>query len=241
MSTRVAFQPPAGNTLRLFNRTIPASQQSSVIPNVFCDSMSVREAVFVIEMGAVPLVHHTDTDDARSYHWVIYAPESSDTLLKNEPRPIGTIRLVPYPHHSHPQPGAHLEAPGPDAPSLGSEEVFLAPPPSYTIDRRTRLHDGEELYLKLGRLCVVKEFRGQKLADLLIKTALEWAAEHPEFPGIDGIDGKRWKGLVCIHAQEKAATMWQRNGFVIDEELGTWYEAGIMHYGMFCRVDLQHK
>lgn len=233
--TQVSFQPPVGDGLRFYNRSLPGSQQSPAIPKVFCDAMSVREAVFVNEMKAIPLRHHTDADDARSYHWVVYAPESSSDPSKVKSQPVGTVRLVPYPHHPHPEPGARLEPPGPEVP-IAAETVFLAAPPVYKIDRKTTLHDGKELYLTLGRTCVIKEFRGEKLADLLIQSALDWAAKNPEFPEIEGM---KWKGLVRIHAHEKAITMWQRNGFVVDDGMGQWFEAGLRHVGMFCRLDLK--
>jgi predicted GNAT family N-acyltransferase len=67
--------------------------------------------------------------------------------------------------------------------------------------------------------------------------ALKWAGENPI--SIDGIP--KWNGLVCIHAQEKAVSMWQRNGFVVDEGMGTWFEAGIRHYGMFTRAKIKNQ
>jgi GNAT superfamily N-acetyltransferase len=235
---QLSFQPPVGDQLRFFHRSLPASQQSSAIPKTFCDALTVREAVFVKEMGAVPLAHHTDTDDARSYHWVLYSPTPPEESPKHSSQPIGTIRIVPYPHHPHPEPGARYEAPGPDAPVLDGETVFLAPHPPYIVNRKTNLHDGKEPYLKIGRLCVIKEFRGKKLADVLMQTALKWAADNPAFSK----DGEQqWKGLVCAHVQEKAVTVWQRNGFVVDERMGVWAEAGITHFGMFCLVDLPPK
>jgi GNAT superfamily N-acetyltransferase len=63
----------------------------------------------------------------------------------------------------------------------------------------------------LGRLSVVEDFRGKKLANILIQTALKWASENPHFSK-EGIP--EWKGLVYVLAQENAVTTWQRNGFV---------------------------
>lgn len=40
-------------------------------------------------------------------------------------------------------------------------------------DRKTDLYDGFETYVKLGRLCLRKEFRGKKLADLMIQGVFE--------------------------------------------------------------------
>jgi predicted GNAT family N-acyltransferase len=235
MSTpQIIFQAPVGDALRYFDRSLPASQQAATIPKTFCDALTVREEVFVKEMGAIPLIHHTDTDDARSWHWVLYSTPSEEWEATG--RPIGTIRLVPYPHHPRPSPCDRYEAPGPDIPCQDSETVFLAPHPPWIRDRATTLHDGIEPYLKIGRMCVLQEFRGKRLADSLIQTALSWAAANHGFSK----EGEQpWKGLVCAHAQEKAVSMWQRNGFVVDEGMGTWFEAGIKHFGMFCRVELK--
>jgi len=236
MSTpQIAFQAPVTNYLRCFDRSLPASEQAPTIPKTFRDALTVREAVFVKEMGAIPLIHHTDTDDFRSWHWVLYS--ASPNELEATSKPIGTVRLVSYPHHPHPSHGDRYEAPGADVPCPDAETVFAAPPP-WILNRVTTLHDGVEPYLKIGRMCVLKDFRGKRLADSLIQTALNWAAENHRL----STKGEApWKGLVCAHAQEKAVTMWQRNGFVVDEGMGTWFEAGIKHFGMFCRVELKDK
>lgn len=106
------------------------------------------------------------------------------------------------------------------------------------MDRKTDLHDGVEPFVKLGRLCLVKEYRGNRLADLLIQEALRWARKEENREVVGGKDGKEWKGLVCVHARIEAMKTWARNGFVLDEGLGTWFEAGIPHVGMICRLEL---
>lgn len=53
--------------------------------------------------------------------------------------------------------------------------LFNVPLPVYVVERKTGLHDGAESYIKLGRLCVVKEERGKRFADSLINAALDWA------------------------------------------------------------------
>ncbi|KAI8630997.1 acetyltransferase [Xylariaceae sp. FL1651] len=104
-----------------YDRKLPHDQQPSHIPGIFQDAMSVREAVFVREQG-VPLDCEYDADDARSCHWVMYAsvnmttaPEerdpATDAVLRprrSETRsmPIGTMRIVPFPHPPHPPEGA---------------------------------------------------------------------------------------------------------------------------------------
>ncbi|TAQ87144.1 hypothetical protein B7494_g4551 [Chlorociboria aeruginascens] len=240
---QVSFQPPLHNVLKDFNRSLPASQQSPSIPSTFLDAMAVREQVFVYEQGVVPLAHHIDTDDARSYHWVLYAfsPSTHTTI------PVATIRLVPFPHSLHPEPGSRFDAPTAEMPVQPAAEIFAEPPPIYMIHRVTDLHDGVEPYVKLGRLCVIKEFRGWKMADVLIQAALKWAGEN--FKGLEQSKGEEegtggipeWKGLVGIHAREVAVRVWERNGFIIDKEMGSWFEAGIVHVGMFCRVQVGKK
>jgi hypothetical protein len=49
----------------------------------------------------------------------------------------------------------------------------------------------------------------------------------------------RWNGLICCHAQEDAVKVWERCGFRVDEEMGTWMEEGIPHRGMFLRVEVE--
>ncbi|KAI1820555.1 acetyltransferase [Xylaria intraflava] len=99
---------------------VPHDQQSTDVPSVFKDAMSVRETVFVEEQKC-PLEHEFDADDPRSCHWVVYAsvkttkePEQRDPVTNAiiRPRrseaismPIGTLRLVPFPHTPHPVDG----------------------------------------------------------------------------------------------------------------------------------------
>jgi GNAT superfamily N-acetyltransferase len=149
---------------------------------------------------------------------------------------VGTLRLIPYPHGPHPEPGGNYEAPGEDAPVEASETFFRRPPPEYQVHRATSLHDGKEPYLKLGRLCVIEEFRGRKFANLLVQAALNWASENPHFWKEEVPE---WKGLVFAHAQEPAIPLWQKNGFVTDEEVGSCDVVGIRHYGLFQRVNVR--
>lgn len=233
---------------------LPSSQQPSTIPRIFLDAMEVREAVFVKEQG-VPLANEFDSDDARSCHWVVYAsanevtePEETDTdIVKpkesgTKTRPIGTIRLVPFPHGPHPEPGAVYTFEPTTAPY---------PPPPYIIDRATTYHDGKELYIKLGRIAVLPEFRGHKIANLLVSTALTWAQRNPssfnptvekygveKLGSVDAGEVPEWKGLVCVHAQEQVAKAWSKWGFKVDDGMGMWDEEGIMHVGMFQRLKL---
>lgn len=234
MKPIIVFHGPPGDQLCAYNRQVPASEQYKSVARVLCDAMTVREAVFVKEQKAVPLAHHLDTDDARSCHWVLYAPVSKRNSSGDaQPQPIGTIRLVPYPHASHPEPGSNHLTPHEDAPIEDAETFFRQPPPEFQANRATAFHDGKEPCLKLGRLCIVKEFRGGKLADALIQAALKWASENRDF-WIAGMP--EYKGLVCAEAQEKAVTTWQRNGFTADEEMGRWNMVGTNHYCLCYRL-----
>lgn len=215
--------------LKTYNLVLPATSQSNAFPKTFLDCLSVRDIVFSQEQKAVPLKHLLDRDDARSCLMVLYSPD-----LITEP--IGTIRLVPSPHHLHPKPGAHFDVPGDDVPDVSAAELFTASVPKHARDRATDLHDGVEPYVKLGRLCVVKEHRGKRYADLLIQQMLQWISENQRFAC--GGDGGEWKGLVGIHARVKALGTWKRNGFVVDEGMGSWFEVGLEHVGMFLRLEL---
>ncbi|KAI0101891.1 acetyltransferase [Nemania sp. FL0031] len=120
-----------------YNPRLPHDQQSPHIPSAFKDAMSVREAVFVKEQGC-PLESEFDIDDRRSCHWVMYAsvkkiiPEERDSdgrvvqLRRSETKstPIGTLRIVPFPHPPHPPQGARYVGgvllPPDDIPSAAS-------------------------------------------------------------------------------------------------------------------------
>ncbi|KAK3491249.1 acyl-CoA N-acyltransferase [Neurospora hispaniola] len=270
----IATLEPPGLALSPWNASLPPSQQSpsttSTIPKTFLDAMTIRESVFINEQQ-IPAENEFDANDARSVHFVIYA--SINQVVQQEERdansgrvmrprksetrsvPIGTVRIVPFPHAPHPVKGGKY---------LADELVNLEELDSETKkalevvqrggkDRKTTLHDGEEVYMKLGRLAVLKEFRGRGIAGQLIRRALDWMREHPRYfsPSVKergfealGIDPERdarmmpkWRGLFCVHAQVSAVGAWQRAGFVVDEEMGRWWEEGIEHVGMFCRVD----
>ncbi|OAA46359.1 Acyl-CoA N-acyltransferase [Metarhizium rileyi] len=250
----------------------PHNQQPSTIPKVFTDAMEVRENVFVQEQN-VPLENEQDSDDPRSCHWVVYASvnKTEETEVRDEdgnviqPRksstrttPIGTIRLVPFPQANHPKVGGdywngQLKD---DSTSATSDINFISSPlaTATTLDRRTSFHDGREPYVKLGRLAVVKEYRGNGLSGLLIQTALSWLRSNPSFfdPSITELgleqmgastetEIPKWGGLVCVHAQEQAVGTWTKFGFQVDKAMGRWWEEGIPHVGMFRRLEISPK
>jgi len=256
-----------------------------VIPPIFLDAMSVREAVYVDEQG-VPLHFEFDLDDMRAIHWVIYAsvqkpvapeitdPSTGEILVPRRSStktvPIGTIRLIPFPHQPHPrQGGIYVGDRLVNAGSLATEvdpnrsgfvpemtdeerkrvrEPWCWPP---GIERETDLHNGQEPYMKLGRLAVLKEFRGRGIASQLVQTAIKWIQDQPDlfdplasnvgFARVESTPSggqllPRWNGLFMCHAQEAAIPLWEKWGFKVDKSLGRWIEEGIPHVAMFLRV-----
>ncbi|CAK7243919.1 MAG: hypothetical protein STHCBS139747_005449 [Sporothrix thermara] len=114
-------------------------------------------------------------------------------------------------------------------------------------DRATSLHDGKEPYIKLGRIAVLSHLRGFRLGRFLVQTALDWIKANPTF--FDEHDPEaaaataetKFNGLVCVHAQVHALGFYTRLGFAVDEGMGTWWEEGIPHVGMFLRLDMNKK
>lgn len=48
-----------------------------------------------------------------------------------------------------------------------------------------------------------------------------------------------WKGLVLVHAQADIENVWKKFGFEKDESMGTWDEEGIVHLGMWKRIQME--
>ena len=250
MSTEfINFLPPPGDAIANYVRTSPANTQAKSVPSTFIEAMTIREAVFVHEQH-VPLENELDVDDARSFHWVVYASVSNpsgSTGRKGSQTatlPVGTVRLVPPPHPPHPQPGSQhmidnaegLEVQGDDGSTNSS------------------LHDGKEPFVKIGRLATLRAYRGLGLARLLMDTALEWASKHPEaiLPSQSptsweaakveagmGERERRWRGLVLVHAQTTVEGIYKRMGFEKDEQMGGWDEEGIAHVAMWRRIPVE--
>jgi predicted GNAT family N-acyltransferase len=191
------------------------------------------------------------------------ATSSSARPRRSEARttPIGTLRIAPFPHPPHPvaggryvdnqlQPGEEEEEHG--GGYTASQEARQSAALPYGHDRATTFHDGKEPYVKLGRLAVVKEFRGHRIAGQLWTAARTWLEQHPgyfnpsvqelgmEALGAGGVhEIPRWRGLVCVHAQEQVEPVWRRWGFQVDEGMGRWDEEGIPHVGMFQRLTVK--
>ncbi|KJZ80265.1 hypothetical protein HIM_00115 [Hirsutella minnesotensis 3608] len=232
----------------------------SAIPETFRDAMQVRYKVFVEEQGC-PIECEFDADDSRSCHWVAYAdveePDAlpvagADGAAVSQSRastrriPVGTIRLVPFPHDPHPQIGGSYRN-GILQGEQTQQASAIASSGPRGVDRATSLHDGKEPYVKFGRMAVVKEFRGKGLATLLVETALSWLRANSSFfdKGITDVsdastteeqEKPRFKGLICAHAQESASGFWSNAGFRVDDGMGKWLEEDIVHIGMFQRI-----
>lgn len=227
--------PPPKGDVDGWDRTKPWNQQAAHnIPLVFKDAMSVREEVFG-EQG-VPLEAEFDEDDARSWHWVVYASvgtssasppksmltrsDSGNTPADDARRasataqrlPVGTMRLIPPPHG----PNKYIDN------NLEDKHSDADPPATSATDHIT------EPYVKLGRLSVLAPYRKLNLGKLLINSVLDFAAQQPdaiyvppspttrELAALQGPNAARplaWQGLVMIHAQVQLKHMWEKHGF----------------------------
>ncbi|KAK4574980.1 hypothetical protein LTR86_000830 [Recurvomyces mirabilis] len=237
-----------------------AADGVKALPQGFIDAMIVREEVFVREQN-IALENELDDDDQRSFHWVAYAsipvkhtsPEISAhgangktnaaRRISNSTKiPIGTIRLVPPPHAPHPN---------------AKEDSTNDTSEAHNDDRKDSsvAHDPKESYIKLGRLAVIKEFRKAGISKLLIETALSFAREHhyvfspnhdpAKFEASKQLSDRGvtldWKGLVLVHAQTGVQKIWRKYGFETDAAMGEWDEEGIMHVGMWRRMDIGRR
>ena len=247
-------------------------EQPATLPKTFLDVMEVRQEVFVKEQN-VPLENEFDSDDPRSCHWVVYASinKTEELEVRDEegnivqPRksttrttPIGTIRLVPFPHEPHPKADGKYwngvlyddeEGEKEAEPQEGETSAT-----TYGTDRPTTFHDGTEPYVKLGRLAVIKEFRRHGIGSLLVNTVLGWLKSNPSFfdpslleMGLEQMgatserDIPKWNGLACVHAQTQVEASWAKWGFQTDHDMSTWWEEGLPHIGMFQRLDIDKK
>ncbi|KAJ5458748.1 hypothetical protein N7475_010136 [Penicillium sp. IBT 31633x] len=217
-SFSISIQPPPGPSAKL---VLPSQHtDSNTNPTIFNEAMIIRERVFIDEQHCTA-DSEIDSDDSRSWHWVLYDTSTTSST------PVGTIRLVPPPQAPHAR--------------LAEQPAAVA----QTVPEYDWTH---EPCIKLTRVAIIPTFRGRGLGRKLVETALGWAAVHA--PEIDeavtqiAARGKSpgtpmpWQGLALVHAQVDVEGMYSGLGFERDESLGQWDEEGIEHVGMFRRVVL---
>ncbi|KAJ5826486.1 Acyl-CoA N-acyltransferase [Penicillium robsamsonii] len=210
-----SIQPPPGPSANL---VLPSDTSTNTNPTIFNDAMIIRKSVFIDEQHCTA-ESEIDSDDARSWHWVLYDNSTATST------PAGVIRLVPPPQAPH----AHLTEP---SAAQGAPEYDWAHEPC----------------IKLTRVAIMPSFRGLGLGRQLVETALEWAAVHAAdidegaaqiaARGQSPVTPIPWRGLVLVHAQVDVEGMYAGLGFETDHSLGRWHEEGIEHVGMFRRVVL---
>ena len=204
--------------------------------------MFIRQRTFVEEQGLVTLEHHINAEDGRCFHFVAYACDDDGNEV-----PIGSLRVLPPPNEPRPHDGSvilHSVKEGED--SIPSGEVLFGKMVEEDIEKRERqweerrptdMWDGKEWFLHFARMCVLPEWRGRGVADLLVKRACEWAEGEFE----EGFEcGKaRWNGLLLANAREEARRMWERNGFVEDKGMGRWNEVGVELFAVCRRMKMK--
>lgn len=166
-----------------------------------------------------------------SWHWVAHVIEAGPAGNEHRRVPAGTIRLVPV----APVP-THQEE---------SRDAERAVGPRHG---RTEMWDGEEGFVKLGRMATRKEYRKLGLGRRLVDEAVEWLERnHGNVGGKASAEGNgtearqkgavgKWNGLVLVHAQKVIERFWASCGFVRDGGMGEWWEDGIEHVAMWRRV-----
>ena len=188
----------------------------------------------------VPSSNELDADDSRCWHWLLYV-RSHSTADKHE--------------HEHEHDSNHEETTTHWKP-VGT--LRIAPPPH--APEPVELHQlaEPEVYVKLGRLCVLREYRGLGLAGRLVEECLDWVGgqsfgaaggsrsnhgadvTHADGGGKagSGVNGGQgaWDGLVLAHAQERLAGLYGMWGFWADEGARVWDEEGMRHLGVWRRV-----
>ncbi|KAJ6148780.1 hypothetical protein N7497_010762 [Penicillium chrysogenum] len=207
-----SIQPPPGPNAKL---VLPSQDTSNnTNPTIFNDAMIIRKSVFIDEQHCAA-DSEIDSDDARSWHWVLYDNSAATST------PVGVIRLVPPPQAPH----AHLmEAPA----AVVAREV-----PEYDWTH--------EPCIKLTRVAIMPSFRGLGLGRRLVETALGWAAMHAAEIDEAAVQIAATGGITCYSdsvAGVDVEGMYAGLGFATDQSLGRWDEEGIEHVGMFRRVVL---
>ncbi|KAL8751433.1 MAG: hypothetical protein Q9199_006420, partial [Rusavskia elegans] len=159
--------------------------------------------------------------------------------------PVATLRLVPVSTTTEEK--GEEEGEGKEVVVMEKEHVDLHDEAEGRDGRMlepyhgaTKMWDGQEPYIKIGRMATLAEYRGRGIAKRLIEESLAWAETHaaelsPQ--GSEEVDNiPLWNGLVLSHAQKDVQGWWGKMGFEADEGLGVWWEEGIEHVGMWRRL-----
>ncbi|KAL8770504.1 MAG: hypothetical protein Q9209_003759 [Squamulea sp. 1 TL-2023] len=203
-------------------------------PSLFLAAICVRIPVFITEQRC-SIEGEIDADDARSWHWIAFDGDL----------PVATLRLVPVSIVT-----TEVEGKKEEVMVMEKEHVDL--PNNEGRDRRsepyhgaTKIWDGREPYIKIGRMATLASYRGRGIAQTLIEESLSWAASHAAHlssqVGIEPDGTLLWTGLVLSHAQKSVAGWWTKMGFEVDDGLGVWWEEGIEHVGMWRRVTVEEE
>ncbi|KAK8245211.1 acyl-CoA N-acyltransferase [Phyllosticta capitalensis] len=283
MSQFISFLPPTPTIANYDASLRASEQTAADIPQTFKDAMTVRERVFVEEQNIPlenefdaddPRSFHWvvyasvgATGSTNGFQPSNGATNGSETEQEERRRSdpsayrvaVGVVRLVPPPHPPHPAPSdAHaldnsLAAPATFVPKTNGTA-------SPNGNGHARSHSSDDLdthtappYIKLGRLAILKPYRKLGLSSLLVRTALDWAAQNahvicppasPEAVEIAKIEGREgslvsWDGSTLVHAQAPLEKFYGTFGFVKDEAMGVWDEEGIDHVGMWLKVKLR--
>lgn len=141
--------------------------------------------------------------------------------------PAATVRLVPARKMG-------LDGGGGEHASGGGEGVSEGP--DY---ENSSVWDLKEPFAGIGRVATMRAFRGRGYGRVLVEEALRWAGGHggDVGRGLRG-EGEGWKGLLLIHAQVVVEGWYRGLGWRTDEGMGRWDEVGIMHVGMWKRVEV---
>ncbi len=164
-------------------------------------------------------INETTTPERQDADGNIVSSKKSITISK----PIGTIRLVPFPHPPHPEPGSSYHDGKEPYIKLGrlavAKEFRGSGLARMLVSASMTWAQQNPTYFNPS----VKSMGMEKIGALLLD----------EIPV--------WKGLICVHAQEQVAKTWAKWGYKVDEGMGTWVEEGINHVGMFQRLNIEKQ
>lgn len=227
-SSSIHLLPPPGPSVLLLSgddASLPQVQgtSTSTVAQLFLAAHKVRYEVFVKEQHC-SAANEIDTDDARSWHWIIYAPPSPPSKDQArawpEPAPVGKAPVEGGPeggwHHHHlltannnndkndndinsnskikhgesgsvipvattrlvpfsPSPPTAASPSGEVGAEAAEQQQQQQQPPTHTA---TKMWNGKEAYIKLGRLATLPSHRGLGFGRVLIDRALKWAVEN---------------------------------------------------------------